>query len=542
MPRPLRRALSAGLVTLLATAGVVGLGASVAQADSGQVFSGTLQAGDPTWDRACSGPRDVPQRELYYDTLTFTVPETAVYGIDMDAHSLVGATDVDTSTDGYFYLFPGTFDPASFSCITSDDDSSGSLRPRIVAELAAGTTYTLVTTQFSNPADASVYSYSGSIRGPLQSVELTLDGGGQDATIAQGETVRLTATFSAPVTGFDASDLGLGDAAADAVVTGSGAQYAIAFTPTGFGDFDIAIPYGAALTAGGSTHTESEEIDVDVLQADPTPTITPVGGGTVTDEPAIFDVVFTEPVIGLEASDVILGGTAGATGVELTGEGAQYRITVTDFAQLGTIEVSLPAEAATAVRVVEGGEGEPQEILVPSVASNVATISYELVIASPPRVTVEQAADQVDPTTTLPAAFVVTFSEPIDDFVAADVVLGGTAGSTTVTVEALPGDAPNTLYRVLVTDAAQAGTITASVAASSVVDIDGTGNLASTSVDNVVTYAPVVAPAPTAPPVAGAGGTLPETGAEPGVLLALAAMLLVAVGAVAARRSARVTR
>lgn len=539
MPRPLRRAISAGLVTLLASAGVVGLGASVAQADSGQVFTGTLQSGDPTWARSCNGPiaedPEFPRTQLYYDTLTFTVPETGTYGIDMDTHSLVGAVDPEQSTDGYFYLFEGAFDPASFSCIDSSDDDAGELRPRIIRDLAAGTQYTLVTTQFSNPADTSVYSYSGSIRGLLQTVDLSLDEG-EPTTIQQGETVQLTATFSAPVTGFDSSDLNLQGDSGDAVVTGSGVQYSIAFTPSEFGRYFLRIPYGAALTAGGSTHEQSGLVIIDVEQPDPTPTITPVGGATVTSEPAIFDVRFTEAVTGLEASDVILGGTAGATGVEVIGEGAEYRIVVSGFAQLGTIEVSLPAGAAQGTREIPT-EGPPIIVPIDSVASNVAVITYEELAATPPQVTVEQAADQADPTASLPVAFDVVFSEPVDEFVASDVVLGGTAGSTAVTVESLPGEAPNTQYRVLVTDAAQAGTIAVSVAANAVVDVDGDGNLPSTSVDNVVTYAPVVAPAPSAPPVAGVGGTLPQTGGAPGWMLALAALLLVATGAVTVRRA-----
>ncbi|MFM2475341.1 hypothetical protein, partial [Burkholderia cenocepacia] len=128
MPRPLRRAISAGLITLLASAGVVGLGASVAQADSTQTFAGTLQAGDATWQRPSScadaTPRwdaeDVPA--MYYDAQTFTVPETGGYEIEMTAHSI--ANDVEgEGADGFFYLYEGAFDPSDTSagCITQDD-------------------------------------------------------------------------------------------------------------------------------------------------------------------------------------------------------------------------------------------------------------------------------------------------------------------------------------------------------------------------------------------------------------------------------------
>ena len=181
MPRPLRRAVSAGLVTLLASAGVVGLGASVAQADSSQTFSGTLEAGDATWQRpnSCVDPtprwdvEDVPA--MYYDAQTFTVPESGGYEIEMLEHSI--ANDVeDDDADGYFYLYEGAFDPTDTSagCIAQDDDGPSDYRPLIEANLQAGTTYTLVTTQYYNPANESVYSYTNEIRGLYLGVTLEL--------------------------------------------------------------------------------------------------------------------------------------------------------------------------------------------------------------------------------------------------------------------------------------------------------------------------------------------------------------------------------
>ncbi len=540
MPRPLRRAVSAGLVTLLASAGVVGLGASVAQADSTQTFSGTLQTGDPTFQRpdACDslGSRG-PQ---FYDAQPFTVPETGGYRIEMTSSTFTpegGATV--PGGDGFFVLYEGAFDPAAptVNCIDVDDDGSGTLLPQIDRLLTAGVAYTLVTTQYSATApSANVFGYSTTISGVVPAASIALAAGQPEVT-TPGEPIRLAVTFSEPVTGFDAEDVevdGAFQVAPEVVVTGSGADYVVELDGLdAYGALVVRVGAGAAVDAAGNETLGTDEV---VVYVGPGVAVTPVEASTSTG-PAVFDIVFDDAVEGLEAADLQLGGTAVPSFVELTGEGAEYRATVSGFANAGSVELTVPAFAAAVV--LDLGEARLE---APNAASNTASVAFAPV---GPSVTVEQAAGQADPTAVLPVAFDVLFSEPIDELQPADVTLGGTAGSTTVTIESLPGDAPNMAYRVLVTDAAQAGTITVSIPAGAVVNQNLVGNTASTSVDNEVTYAPVVAPAPTtpaAPPVAGAGGTLPQTGGEPGVLVALAAMLLVAVGAVAARRGARATR
>lgn len=540
MPRPLRRAVSAGLVTLLASAGVVGLGASVAQADSTQTFSGTLETGDPTFQRPNGCDALGSRGPQFYDAQPFTVPETGGYRIEMTSSTFTpeGGTTVPGG-DGFFVLYEGAFDPAAptVNCIDVDDDGSGTLLPQIDRLLTAGVAYTLVTTQYSATApSANVFGYSTTISGVVPAASIALAAGQPEVT-TPGEPIRLAVTFSEPVTGFDAEDVDVDGAfqvAPDVVVTGSGADYVVELDGLdAYGALFVRVGAGAAVDAAGNETLGTDEV---VVSVGPGVAVTPVEASTSTG-PAVFDIVFDDAVEGLEAADLQLGGTAVPSFVELTGEGAEYRATVSGFANAGSVELTVPAFAAAVV--LDLGEARFE---APNAASNTASVAFA---PAGPSVTVEQAADQADPTAVLPVAFDVMFSEPIDELQPSDVTLGGTAGSTTVTIESLPGDAPNMAYRVLVTDAAQAGTITVSIPAGAVANRDLVGNTASTSVDNEVTYAPVVAPAPTtpaAPPVAGAGGTLPQTGGEPGVLVALAAMLLVAVGAVAARRGARATR
>ena len=104
---------------------------------------------------------------------------------------------------------------------------------------------------------------------------------------------------------------------------------------------------------------------------------------------------------------------------------------------------------------------------------------------TPPSVTIEQAGGQADPTSSAPIAFTVTFSEPVVGFVPTDVTVGGTAGANAV---GIVGAGP--VYTVTVDGMTQGGTVIVTIAAGAVTDAAGNPNAGSTSVDNVVSYAP----------------------------------------------------
>lgn len=55
-----------------------------------------------------------------------------------------------------------------------------------------------------------------------------------------------------------------------------------------------------------------------------------------------FDIVFSAPVTGLDVSDFLIGGSAGATLTHLSGDGTTYRLRLTGFTQNGTITIQLP--------------------------------------------------------------------------------------------------------------------------------------------------------------------------------------------------------
>lgn len=109
-----------------------------------------------------------------------------------------------------------------------------------------------------------------------------------------------------------------------------------------------------------------------------------------------------------------------------------------------------------------------------------------------PSVTINQSVGQVDPTSNSAINFTVVFSEAIDPvtFTAGDVVLSGTGTGTVGTLTT----SDNITWTVPVTVTGN-GTIIASLAASTVTDVNGNPNLLATSTDNSVTYdttAPVI--------------------------------------------------
>ena len=104
--------------------------------------------------------------------------------------------------------------------------------------------------------------------------------------------------------------------------------------------------------------------------------------------------------------------------------------------------------------------------------------------ATPPTVTINQAANQPDPTNVSPVNFTVVFSEMVTGFDSADVILGGTANPMTANVT--PGS--GTTYNVAVSGMTQNGTVTATVNANGAMDAGGNSNTASTSNDNTVSF------------------------------------------------------
>ena len=127
--------------TIAVGALLIVLGFAAPAAAGTLTWSGALEPGDPTWDRpTCT---DSTQFVEFYDQQAFHVTAAGSYSITMP--TMTGSV----SPDGYFLLYVGSFDPAAptTNCIAEDDDSGEGLAPALTVDLAADTTYVLVTTQ-----------------------------------------------------------------------------------------------------------------------------------------------------------------------------------------------------------------------------------------------------------------------------------------------------------------------------------------------------------------------------------------------------------
>ena len=89
------------------------------------------------------------------------------------------------------------------------------------------------------------------------------------------------------------------------------------------------------------THTSTESFDID--QVAPVGTIDLALGQSdpANFGPINFALTFNEDVTGLEVSDIVLSGTAGATTKVLTGSGSTYNVAVSGMSTTGTVIINL---------------------------------------------------------------------------------------------------------------------------------------------------------------------------------------------------------
>jgi hypothetical protein len=126
-------------------------------------WSGTLTAGDPTWNRPnCAG---VTSGIEWYDVQEFWVDADGSYTIEIT--NLTAGLD-----DPYYLLYINSFDPGNptANCIADDDDSGtySGYASAITGNLTANTQYVLVTTQCCDgtTVGSDDGGYTNTITGP----------------------------------------------------------------------------------------------------------------------------------------------------------------------------------------------------------------------------------------------------------------------------------------------------------------------------------------------------------------------------------------
>ncbi|MGW8123055.1 Ig-like domain-containing protein, partial [Roseivirga echinicomitans] len=263
-------------------------------------------------------------------------------------------------------------------------------------------------------------------------------------------TFTITATFSDPVTGFDASDFTISNGTAGAVTAVSTTVYTSLITPTTDGAVTVDVNAGVAQDAGGADNTSATQFSITADLTSPTVTITsaaadPINGAFTT----IF--TFSEAVTGLSIGDVtVVNGTASAFNVS---SATIYTALITPTTD-GAITVDVAANVAQ------------------DAATNGNTVATQFSIT----------ADLTDPTVVISSttanpingAFTMTFtfSEAVTGFAIGDITVGnGTASAFNATSA--------TVYTALITPTTD-GAVTVDVAANVAQDAATNGNTAAT--------------------------------------------------------------
>lgn len=298
--------------------------------------------------------------------------------------------------------------------------------------------------------------------------------------------VNFAVSFSEPVTGFSAPGVLLTGTAgniggATINITGTAAAYNVAVTNlSATGTVQAAVIAAAATDAAGNANLVSTSAD-DIVTYDITaPTVSIVQAAGQTDPtsslPIVFTVTFSEPVTGFTNSDVLLTGSTAnvsAAAIGVTGSGALYNVTIGNVTASGTVVATVAANAAVDAAgnlstVSAGGDN---------------TVTYDL---PAPLVTIDQASGQIDPTSGQPINFTIVFSEPVTGFTNSDVSLAGSTANTAGANIVVTGS--GTTYNAAVAGVSTSGTVRASIPAGGAINVDGDGNAASTSTDNIVTF------------------------------------------------------
>ena len=277
-------------------------------------------------------------------------------------------------------------------------------------------------------------------------------------TTAGTPTPAIARTGAALPSGVTYTDNGNGTGTlAGTPAAATNGSYALTFTASNGNTPNAVQSFTLVVNPPGPSVTINQAVG----QADPTST-----------SPINFTVVFSSPVTGFATGDVTITGNAGGTKTAtVTGNGTTYNVAVSGMTTAGTVIADVPAGVANAT-----GGGLPNLVST--------SIDKTVTWAPGPTVTINQAAGQVDPTSTSSINFTVVFSVAVTGFATGDVTVAGTAGGTkTATVTG-----SGTTYNVAVSGMTTGGTVIATIAAGVAINGSSQPNLASTSTDNTVTW------------------------------------------------------
>ncbi len=249
----------------------------------------------------------------------------------------------------------------------------------------------------------------------------------------RADVVDFNVKFSEPVFGVDSSDFAISAAgingAAVANVVGGGDSYIVSVN-TGAGDGELRLDlfnnFSVADAAGNPLANALAGESYLVQKSAPVVlSIARLSAEQTNAGEALFSVVFSEPVAGVDAFDFALNaeGISGAYISAVGGEGATYLVTVQTGAGDGALRLDLLDDDSVTnlAGVPLGGSG----------ANNgdfTTGESYLMDKTAPVVLNIARASP--NPTNAASVQFLVTFSEPITGLSAADFILNSGDGAT----------------------------------------------------------------------------------------------------------------
>ena len=399
-------------------------------------------------------------------TVTFSEPVTGFVTGDVSFAGTAGGAKTGTVSGG----------PTIYTVTTTGMTTSGTVIATILANRA---------TDLAGNTNAASTSTDNTVTWDVTPPTVTINQAAAQADPTNASPINFTVTFSEAVTGFATGDVSFtGSTVGGALVgtvSGAGPTYNVAVSGmTGTGTVVASIGAGVAADLAGNANAASTSADNTVTFDNVPPTVV-IGLQAASDTgisnadnitnaaSPVFDLAFSETVVGLLANDLSNVGTAtGCTFGVPAGSGAAWTVTVTGCSE-GTLIVRLRVNGVTDL----AGNG--------NAVTNGATVTID---RTDPTVTINQALGQADPTNASPINFTAVFNETVFGFVTGDVAVGGSSGGVkTGTVSGGP-----TTYGVAVTGMTISGTVVASIAAAVATDTAGNGNAASTSADNTVLW------------------------------------------------------
>ncbi|MBG0787812.1 MAG: sortase, partial [Anaerolineaceae bacterium] len=273
-------------------------------------------------------------------------------------------------TNGWPIVFDVEFSEPVTGFSGSDVDLTSSTAPGTLsaAVSGSGTTYQVSVSGMTDsglviasiPSDSAVdAANNGNEDSTSTDNSVTYDVTDPTVTIEQAATqidptrlspINFEVTFDEPVTGFDPTDIDFTGSTApgtlSAAIGGTGPIYNVLVSGmTDSGLIVVSIRANAVVDASGNTSEASTSTDNSVTYDVTPPTVTINQGSTQSDptntEPIVFDVIFSEEIIGFEDTDLVVAGMVNPPVIVINGSGDTYTVEISGLTDGETVTVDV---------------------------------------------------------------------------------------------------------------------------------------------------------------------------------------------------------